>query len=519
MKKRIFSLLLAVVLLLNAVPMAFAAAFSDVPGDTWYSAAVDWAVEQGITTGTGNGMFSPDATCTRGQVVTFLWRSQGQPAPTSNSNPFVDVQPGAFYYDAVLWAVENNITTGTGANTFSPDASCTRGQVVTFLWRSQGQPAPMSSNNPFADVRSDAYYYNAVLWAVENGITTGTGADTFSPDNMCTRAHVVTFLWRSQGQPGLTVWYSDSMYRVGIDIPAGDYYAVATSDVGGYYCKYDDKYMEDIEDNDNFDTWTYFRAYEGQYLKLNRCKITPIENAPTNLQPTNGYYGVGTYRIGVDIPAGEYRFVATGNISGYYCAYSDITYTDIDDNDNFDSVAFYTVTNGQYLTVKRASFELIEAAAPQEPDTPDYGEEDTEEDDGKYSYSEAKELNEHASKATKNTNDAMGLINKSYSGMAALRATYINQAISCIQGSMMYLDFGLAILEDHVPLEYTSGDHATVTDVVRESYDLLDTVDDLVADTSNYEDIRDLVLDALMTAGTLNLKFQKATVDLLSAFS
>ena len=129
-------------------------------------------------------------------MVTFLWRAAGSPEPTSGANPFVDVKSDAYYYKAVLWVVENGITTGTSADKFSPNSACTRAQVVTFLWRAEGKPAPVSTANPFKDVNPSEYYGQAVLWAVENGVTTGTSADRFSPASTCTRAQIVTFLYR-----------------------------------------------------------------------------------------------------------------------------------------------------------------------------------------------------------------------------------------------------------------------------------------------------------------------------------
>ena len=168
--------------------------FVDVPADAYYADAVAWAVENGVTAGTSANTFSPDASCTRAQMVTFLWRVAGYPAPKAESNPFSDLNPSAYYYDAVLWAVENGITVGTSATTFSPDAVLTRGQTVTFLYRAAGSPA--ASGNSFADVPADAYYANAVAWAVSKGVTVGTGATTFSPDADCTRGQIVTFLWR-----------------------------------------------------------------------------------------------------------------------------------------------------------------------------------------------------------------------------------------------------------------------------------------------------------------------------------
>ena len=169
--------------------------FIDVPAGSYYEDAVIWAVDKGITTGTDATHFSPDGICTRAQAVTFLWRTAGSPKPETRTMPFADVPAGSYYYDAVLWAVENGITKGTSETMFSPDATCSRAQIVTFLWRSQKSPAAGTAN-PFADVKSTAYYADAVLWAVKEDITKGTTSTTFSPDADCTRAQIVTFLWR-----------------------------------------------------------------------------------------------------------------------------------------------------------------------------------------------------------------------------------------------------------------------------------------------------------------------------------
>ena len=170
--------------------------FHDVSRFDYFYDAVKWAVDHDITSGTGRFTFSPNAACTRAQTVTFLWRAAGSPRPVSTVNPFTDVHYGDYFYQAVLWAVENGITMGTSATTFSPDATVTRAQVVTFLWRANGQPAAWNSG--FTDVSADAYYAKAVAWAVENGITTGTGFGIFSPDAACTRAQIVTFLYRNR---------------------------------------------------------------------------------------------------------------------------------------------------------------------------------------------------------------------------------------------------------------------------------------------------------------------------------
>ena len=169
--------------------------FTDVADKAYYRDAVEWAVENGITKGTTATTFSPNATCTRAQAVTFLWRAAGSPAPETSAMPFTDVPVGSYYYDAALWAVENGITKGTSDTTFSPNMTCTRAQIVAFLWRSEKSPAAGAAN-PFADVKPDAYYADAVLWAVKENITKGTTSTTFSPDADCTRAQIVTFLWR-----------------------------------------------------------------------------------------------------------------------------------------------------------------------------------------------------------------------------------------------------------------------------------------------------------------------------------
>ena len=169
--------------------------FKDVPTDAYYYEAVKWAAEKGITGGVGNGLFAPNQPCTRAQIVTFLWRAAGSPTP-KNMSSFTDVPADAFYAKAVAWAVENGITGGTGDGKFSPDATCTRAQSVTFLYRAAGSPK-VSSSAEFGDVATNAYYADAVAWAAKNGITGGIGGGLFGSGNDCTRAQIVTFLYRS----------------------------------------------------------------------------------------------------------------------------------------------------------------------------------------------------------------------------------------------------------------------------------------------------------------------------------
>lgn len=171
--------------------------FRDVTEDAYYYKAVSWAVFNHITAGYYEDLFAPDLNCTRGQVVTFLWRVKGCPEPKTMDNPFWDVTSSDYYYKAVLWAVENGITAGYYEHLFAPDDTITRAQFVTFLYRAEGKPA-YSTENPFSDVDENMYYHHAVLWAVENGITAGYYGDLFAPEIGCTRGQVVTFLYRNR---------------------------------------------------------------------------------------------------------------------------------------------------------------------------------------------------------------------------------------------------------------------------------------------------------------------------------
>ena len=183
--------------LVTWIPYNPANPFRDVPLDAFYEESVLWALENNITTGTSATTFGPTGECLRAHVVTFLWRAAGCPEPTSTENPFVDVKEGDFFHKAVLWAVENGITNGIDATHFGPTVPCNRAQVVTFLYRAMQSPAVGTTACPFTDVVAGQWYEPAVLWAVENGITNGLSADTFGVDTTCNRAQVVTFLYRT----------------------------------------------------------------------------------------------------------------------------------------------------------------------------------------------------------------------------------------------------------------------------------------------------------------------------------
>ncbi len=185
-------------------PMEYSNPFVDVKISDWFYAPVIWAVNQypQVTAGTDKTHFSPNATCTRAQVVTFLWRTFGSPLTLNYKNPFTDVSEKDYYYGAVLWAVKKGITSGKSSTKFAPDEGCTRGQVVTFLWRSAGEPKPGTTSNPFKDVKSTDYWYEAVLWAVEYEVTQGISTTKFGPNDTCTRGQIVTFLDRAFGPKG-----------------------------------------------------------------------------------------------------------------------------------------------------------------------------------------------------------------------------------------------------------------------------------------------------------------------------
>lgn len=174
--------------------------FTDLANDAFYLEPVAWAVNEGITSGTGDGTtFSPNDPCSRSQIVTFLWNAAGKPEPTSTTNPFIDVKSTDWFYKAVLWAVEQGVTSGTSATTFSPNKTCTRAEAVTFQWNATKRPST-STTSSFSDVKTGAWYYDAVNWAVKNDITAGTGGNKFSPDAICTRAQIVSFLYRERAK-------------------------------------------------------------------------------------------------------------------------------------------------------------------------------------------------------------------------------------------------------------------------------------------------------------------------------
>ena len=227
MRKRIISLFLVLTLLIGLAPAVFAAdkAFTDVGEADWFCAPVQWAVENGITSGLSESEFGPNVTCTRAQVVTFLYAAAGKPALTDANNPFADVAEADWFCAPVLWAVENGITSGLSDTEFGPNEPCTRAQVVTFLYAAAGKPTLIDANKPFADVAETDWFRAPVLWAVENGITSGLTPDSFGANEPCTRGQIVTFLYSaSKLQPAeptptpsnamVDAYYSHITYKI-----------------------------------------------------------------------------------------------------------------------------------------------------------------------------------------------------------------------------------------------------------------------------------------------------------------
>ena len=222
------SLLLVFVLVSALVPSALAAdfvePFTDVPVKQYYAEPVSWAVAEEITNGVSKTEFAPNKTCTRAEIVTFLYRAEGKPAVTGVTNPFTDTVKGAWYEDAMLWAVKNEITNGVSKTEFAPNKTCTRAEIVTFLYRVAGKPAVTGVTNPFTDTVKGEWYEDAMLWAVQNEITNGVSKTEFAPGKTCTRAEAVTFLYRYYhlAEPGYVL----------MNIPYADFYAAeGTSDV------------------------------------------------------------------------------------------------------------------------------------------------------------------------------------------------------------------------------------------------------------------------------------------------
>lgn len=284
-------------------------AFFDVPSIQFYATPVEWAVEQGITTGTGTYTFSPGRGCTRGEAVTFLWRAAGSPQVTAGT-AFTDVNTTDFFAPAVAWAVAKGITYGTGNGKFSPYATCTRGQIVTFLHRAAGSPAS-SGGASFSDVPADQYYARAVAWAVEKGITNGTGGGRFSPDATCTRGEIVTFLYRArdlQPEPGEGDW--SKAYETFV---TKQQFLLRTEQEYNYDAGFFSVALYDL-DRDGTPELIIGNGAEGRALRAAYCyTYTGGEIRYLGIAPTEAYYHP-TERVGI---YGRYSDSGTENWTKY----------------------------------------------------------------------------------------------------------------------------------------------------------------------------------------------------------
>ena len=284
--------------------------FSDIPSGAFYAKPVAWAVESGITSGTGGGKFSPNAACTRGQIVTFLWRAEGKPEPAGSTSPFVDVKPTDYFYKAVLWAVENKITSGTDSSHFSPGKPCTRSQAVTFLWRTAGKPAHTLSYNPFKDIKAGAYYYDAVLWAADNGVTAGTSGKLFSPESTCNRGQIATFLYRTYVEPADVV----------LPVPDEEIYKSITSSLGPKA----ETALYDINGDGTDELFVYYGEFSGKskisfsiYTIKNGTAVSVIKDETLQMivsAPSGG--------VGVVEKQGKRYVYTCGRNSGYTHPYT-----------------------------------------------------------------------------------------------------------------------------------------------------------------------------------------------------
>ena len=384
--KRLLSVILSLCLTCSIVPPAFATSSEA-------NEAAQALYELGLFSGTetdpnGNPVFDLDRAPTRNEAVTMLVRLLGKGEEAANgmwSTPFIDVADWAKPY--VGYAYTNGLTSGTSATTYGGDHAVTASEYLTFVLRALGYSSATDFQWDRAWELSDRLgithgQYHAdttnftrgdvaiISYEALHTALNGTSITLFATLGISDDTTTAPDVQPKQPETQIT-WYGESEYRVGSDIPAGEYYAVQTASNPGYYCIYPDTSKEDIEQNEIFHNYTFFQVENGQLLEVNRCEITPVSNVQNSIaKQEDGYYIEGSYRVGIDIPAGEYQFVAAStNRPGYYCAYADVTKEDIVHNDNFDGNAYYKVENGQVLRVSAAKFALI-SESEEIPDIP-----------------------------------------------------------------------------------------------------------------------------------------------------
>lgn len=379
--KKTISLLLVVTMLFCMIPAVSATShpFTDVKDDDWYAGAVEYCYTNELMNGTGNTTFSPGTKMNRAMLVTVLYRIEGTPG-VSIANPFVDVGADQYYYSAVLWAYNNGITTGTSTTEFSPNKEITREQMVTFFYRyaksESCDTSASASLSGYADSGSvSSYAVDAFRWAVATGIINGTDATHLSPAGTANRAQCATIIQRyaewtngskteaptepvvptQPSEPVASTVYGEGTYKAGKDIPAGEYIFTSTSKYSAYVCVSSDSNQDNIIENENFDYTFIATVSDGQYVQAKRCEFVSSSGQKININ-ADGTFSDGMYRVGIDIPAGEYRLTSTTSYSAYYCIYnSSVVPFEIQNNDNFKGSTYVTVSDGQYLVIKRCT--------------------------------------------------------------------------------------------------------------------------------------------------------------------
>lgn len=548
MKKRIISFIVAVAMLFSInVNSVFAAVnpFVDVAKGIFYYDPVMWAVENNITTGTTSNTFSPDASCTRGQIVTFLWRSEGSPSVEGVENPFTDVEEGEFYYDAVLWAVEKGITKGISETVFGCNDPCTRGQVATFLYRAKGTPEVKNTTNPFIDVPSSEFYYQPVLWALENQITTGISKNIFSPNASCTRGQIVTFLYRAYFEKVFTG--SGDSVITGIELGAGDYYAefmhkgsrnfIAKLYYGEKSYEYmalankvgvctGQVYLDDVRSAGGIsDGWLEVKADGDWIIKIKRVSGTTTTNVSGTGQIVTGIFTATQNRTIFTLTHdGDRNFIVkVWEVGGKSYDYEVLT----NEIGNYSGQVVETLTAGKnYFFEVNADGNWTIDLGQGDPVTnyqqPGFSGDDSGEapDDTKYTYSEASELNGYATSAAKAINEALGLYNDVYgAGNYAYKKLYITQANTKINIAKMELEDALELIEDNQDIQITYKDYTSLTQLIQDSIDILDGILNKSVPDDDLDNFANETWQSAFDAQVLCIAFQSVTVEFLKVFT
>lgn len=343
-RKKLLAAFLTAMLLISLLTIsAFAVSFSDVPSNSYYAAAVEWAVGQGITSGTSNTAFSPNQNCTKAQIITFIWRSQGSPS-ASISNPYSDLSGSEYYASAAIWAYEQGMTE---SKVFSGSEPCTRSMAVDFLWRNDGRA--IGNPTSFSDVSDDAPYANAVAWAVEKGITSGTSATTFSPNGICTRAQIVTFLKRYNDVKAQCAHEFEESVTPATCTASGVKKQVCT--ICGYSKEEQIPALGHDFDNGVVETPATYSAPGKTVFTCRRCGKTEYKTIPQK-DISLSKYSASTYMVGADMPEGEYILISD-SMSGYFNISADPSGRSILANDGFGAVAYVNAVRGTYLHLSR----------------------------------------------------------------------------------------------------------------------------------------------------------------------